>query len=184
MIAGVLLIVMAAVAAFYVSRVLEKRTYPMVYPDLIEKYALEFDIDPYLVAAVIHTESSNIKDAVSSSGAVGLMQVMPTTGEWIAGKLDILDFTTERLYEPELNVRFGCWYLRFLADRLDEDRALMLAAYNAGHGNVDKWLNDPEISENGQLINIPFPETKRYVEKVQRAYEKYTNLYPDQWDEA
>lgn len=181
LIIGMVCIVIAAIAAFFLSREMEKRTYRMVYPTLIGQYAEEFQLDPYLVAAVIHTESGNRPDAVSSSGAVGLMQVMPETGEWIAGKLGVHDFTTQQLYDPKTNIRFGCWYLAFLKERFEGDRPLMLAAYNAGHGNVAKWLEDPEISQDGQLVNIPFGETERYVEKVQRAYEKYQTLYPKQW---
>ena len=178
---GILLILAAAVIAFCVSRALEKRTYRLMYPDLIGQYAAENAIDPYLVAAVIHTESSNLPEAVSRSGAAGLMQIMPDTGAWIAEKLEIADFTTERLFEPALNIRFGCWYLRFLMDTFEGDRQLILAAYHAGQGNVARWLEDPEIATDGQLTNIPFGETEHYVEKVQRAYEKYRTLYPGAW---
>ena len=171
------LLVLALVMALVLGRELEKRTYKLNYSNSIAQYAKEYKLDPYLIASMIHCESDNRPDAVSSDGAIGLMQIMPTTGEWIAGKLQIEDFDTDMLFEPSVNIRFGCWYLRFLLDRYDQDRQLTVAAYNAGHGTVDKWMDDPEVSAGGRLVDIPYPETKTYVEKVQRAYEKYEFLY-------
>ncbi|HOF94561.1 MAG TPA: lytic transglycosylase domain-containing protein [Clostridia bacterium] len=171
------LLLLALALAFILGRILEKRTYKLEYPELIKLYSEEYSLDPYLVASVIHIESSNKPDAISSAGALGLMQVMPETGEWIANKLSVEPFSTEMLFEPKLNIRFGCWYLQFLTQRFKADRVLVLAAYNAGHGNVEKWLKNPTLSEKGQLTQIPFRETKNYVEKVQRAYEKYKRLY-------
>lgn len=171
------LIILALVIALMLGRELEKRTYRLDYPNTVAEYAEEYELDPYLVAAMIHCESGNRTDAVSPDGALGLMQIMPKTGEWIAGKLQIEDFHTDLLFEPTVNIRFGCWYLRFLMDRYDQDRQLAVAAYNAGHGTVDKWIDDPKVSAGGNLVDIPYPETKTYVEKVQRAYEKYESLY-------
>ena len=155
----------------------KKRTYRLMYPDIVMEMSAEYDVDPYLVAAVIHCESSNNKEAVSPVGAMGLMQIMPDTGGWIAGKLEMEDFTEKQLFEPETNIRFGCWYLNYLSDKFDGNRISVLAAYNGGPGNVEKWLNDERYSQGGQLTYIPFPETERYIEKVQRAYEKYLTLY-------
>lgn len=171
-----LLIVLSALA-YYLNRLMEKRTYRLMYPELITEMAAEYQVDPYLVAAVIHCESSNNKDAVSPVGAMGLMQIMPDTGSWIAEKLDMDGFTVEQLFEPEVNLRFGCWYLDYLSKKFHGNRVAVLAAYNGGPGNVEKWLKDERYSENGELTHIPFPETERYVEKVQRAYEKYLDLY-------
>jgi len=173
----ILLLALAVCAYHYGSITLEKRTYQLRYRELIELYAAHFELDPYLVAAVVHVESSNQPDAVSKSGAIGLMQVMPQTGEWIAAKLKVNDFDADMLLDPNVNIRFGCWYLRFLNDRFDRDRMLVTAAYNAGHGTVDRWLEDSTVSRDGQLVNIPYPETERYVEKVYRAYEIYQRLY-------
>ncbi len=114
---------------------------------------------------------------VSRSGAIGLMQVMPETGEWIAGKLNKTGFTAEDLKDPDTNIQFGCWYLRFLLDRYSSNQTHAVAAYNAGHGNVDAWLMDPSVTTDNMLTNIPFPETDDYVEKVLRAHEKYEELY-------
>ena len=173
------LLLLAVLIATIAGRELEKRTYKLQYAEEISASAEEFELDPYLVAAVIHCESGNRPEAISSVGAVGLMQIMPDTGEWISGKLHISGYEPKKLTEPAFNIRLGCWYLRFLLDRYKQDRPTALAAYNAGHGNVDKWKNDPAISAEGQLKNIPFAQTEQYVEKVQRAYEKYKTLYQD-----
>lgn len=157
---------------------IDKKLYQLSYPELIQQYATKYDIDPYLVAAVIHVESRNHPDAVSPAGAVGLMQIMPTTGEWIAGKLGI-SYSEEALKNPEINIEMGCWYLNFLGQRFDS-QATVLAAYNAGHGNVQEWLDNKEYSQNEKdLLEIPFPETEEYVIRVQKAYEKYKKYYPD-----
>jgi len=179
---AIILLFLLSVGTALFGKVMDRRTYQLKYPELIEKYAAEYELDPYLVAAVIHVESSNDPQAVSKSGALGLMQVMPKTGEWIADKLDISPFTEELLTEPALNIRMGCWYLAFLRGRFDANFIHMIAAYNAGHGNVERWLADETLSRDGELTTIPIEETENYVEKIQRAYEKYKTLYPD-WQE-
>lgn len=175
---GLVLAILLSTAAFFVSRVLEKRTYALLYADEIKKNADEFALDRYLVAAVIHCESRNVKDARSYRGAIGLMQIMPQTGKWIAEKLGIENYTEAMLLEPDLNIRFGCWYLKYLSDRYgDGDIDKVLAAYNAGPGNVEKWLSNEEYSQEGRLTSIPFKETENYVEKVGYAARKYEELY-------
>lgn len=176
-----ILLVAAVILAYMFNKSLEKKTYPLLYPDLIEKYAGEYQLDPYLVAAVIHVESRNRSDAVSSKGAVGLMQVKPDTGEWIAEKLK-KEFSPDNLTDPETNIEMGCWFLRFLFDRFEvADTAI--AAYNAGHGRVNEWLGDEKYSQDGEVLTaIPFKETREYVEKIQRAYEKYREIYPNAFD--
>lgn len=156
------------------------RNYPVAYTELILQYAGEYELDPYLVQSIMRCESSNDPTVVSEAGAIGLMQIMPDTGTWIAHKLDLDDvYTKEMLYDPESNLEFGCWYLHFLSGRFHGNRKQMIAAYNAGHGSVEDWLNDPRFSENGELLTIPFEQTARYYEKVTAAYENYTTLYPD-----
>jgi soluble lytic murein transglycosylase len=175
---GLVLAILLSTAAFFVSRELEKRTYALLYADEIKKSADEFALDRYLVAAVIHCESRNVKDARSYRGAIGLMQIMPQTGEWIAEKLGIENYTEAMLLEPDHNIRFGCWYLKYLSDRYgDGDIDKVLAAYNAGPGNVEKWLSSEEYSQQGRLTSIPFKETENYVEKVGYAARKYEELY-------
>ena len=156
------------------------RNYPVAYTEYIKASSDEFELDPYLVQSIMRCESSNDPLAVSDAGAIGLMQIMPDTGTWIAHKLDLDDvYTEDMLYDPEANVRFACWYINFLSGRFDGDVMEIVAAYNAGHGSVEEWLKDARFSQNGTLTVIPFEQTARYYEKVMAAYENYTTLYPE-----
>ncbi len=154
------------------------RNYPLEYAELIDAYAEQYQLDPALVCAVIYAESSFREGAVSVDGARGLMQIMPDTGEWIASKLGEADYSAERLFEPELNIRYGCWFLNYLFNRFAGDSQKALAAYNAGQGNVDSWLKRPECSSDGvTLEHIPVRETRNYVKKVKAAHDVYLELY-------
>ena len=154
-----------------------QQSYPMEYVDVIRQYAAENGLEPAYVAAVILAESSCDPEAVSPADARGLMQLLPSTAEWIAGKFDD-GYSEERLFEPELNVRYGCWYLGYLSRRYGGDKRLASAAYHAGQGNVDKWLQNPEYSPDGaSLSKIPYESTDTYVQRVLRFYEKYSELY-------
>lgn len=179
-----LLIALSASVAIWLKGEMERRTYKLEYPGLILQYAEEYRLDPILVASVIHVESGNRREIASPKGAVGLMQIMPATGEWIAEKLNMKDYKEDMLTDPEINIQFGCWYLRFLQDRF-QNTDEVLAAYNAGQGNVQKWLSNPGLSDDGvTLSQIPFKETEQYVERIQRAYIKYRSLYKDAWKGA
>ncbi len=170
---------LVAILALQLNRAIEKKTYRLDYLTLIRRYAAEYELDPYAVAAIVHCESGNRADVVSSAGAIGLMQLMPDTGEWIAGKLSVADYDVDMLKQPETNIRFGCWYLHFLYERF-ESNDTVYAAYNAGHNRVKNWLDDNAYSADGAtLSDVPYPQTKDYVEKVQRAYDTYKKLYPD-----
>lgn len=154
--------------------------YPAAYTEYIKKYAAEYDLDPYLVQSIMRCESSNDPDAVSEAGAIGLMQIMPDTGVWIAHKLGLDDvYAEDMLYDPETSIQFACWYLNFLSGRFDGGVMKIVAAYNAGHGSVENWLEDERFSKDGELLTIPFEQTERYYENVMTAYENYTTLYPD-----
>ena len=180
---AILALVLAAcfiAGAFFVDRIVQKRMYKLSYTKEILENAKTYDLPPALIAAVIHVESHNRPDAVSPKGAVGLMQIMPDTGAWIYGKLTgekEESFKRRRLADPDTNIAYGCWYLRYLLDKYKGDAKLALIAYNAGPGNLDKWLADAEISPGGTLSRIPFAETKRYVEKILQARETYEALY-------
>ncbi len=151
--------------------------YPMRYEAEIRAVAEEFSLDPAYVASVVLAESSFDAQAVSSAGAIGLMQVMPATGEWIAGKLDEA-FDAQRLYEPEVNLRYGCWYLRFLLDRYDGDMRTASTAYHQGQGRVDEWLQDPQYSQDGRTLTaISSAVTDTYVSRIMESYEHYKELY-------
>ncbi len=154
--------------------------YPFHYRDLVETYAEEYNVDPYLVAAIMRNESRFNPNAISRREARGLMQIAPVTGDWAAEKLNIDNFTYEALYEPELNIRIGVWYISILENEFDGNLHLMVAAYNAGNGNVSRWLENPAYSKDGKnLDEIPFPETRNYLTKVLRDYERYQIIYED-----
>lgn len=147
---------------------------PRRHADLIRSCAEEYGVDEELVFAVIRTESNFRADAVSSAGAVGLMQLMPSTAEFAA---KVLGAEGCDLFDPQDNVRLGTWYLRYLSerfDRLDE----VLAAYNAGEGTVRRWLREPSLLDaQGNLARIPYAETQRYVERAKNFYFCYNFFY-------
>ena len=155
----------------------KKLAYPLKYEAYITEYAEANGLDPYLVCGVIHTESHFDIEAESRVGAVGLMQIMPDTGEWIAKKMSMKDYSEAKLKDPETNIRMGCWYLKYLMDRFDGDMTLVLAGYNAGPNRVTQWLEDEKYSQDGNLTDIPYRETEEYVKKVENAKEMYRSYY-------
>lgn len=177
--ASVIGIALLSVAAYFANGWLERRSYSLAYAETITAQSAEFGLEPYLVAAVIHCESGGDPYACSPKGARGLMQIMPATGEWIAGKLGMPDYSEEMLEDAQVNIRMGCWYLSYLLGVYDGNTDLALAAYNAGPGNVKKWLGDPEYSQDGALVKIPFAETETYVKRVNAAQRKYRELYDE-----
>lgn len=156
----------------------KREVYPLEYEEYIKKYSKEYSLDPYLVSAVIWTESRFNPKAKSHKSAMGLMQITPQTGTWAADVLKLEGFKVEDLYDVELNIRLGCWYLDRLRSQFGGDMDVALAAYNGGSGNVSKWLKDNRYSRDGKkLDHIPFQETREYVLKVNAVYEQYKNLY-------
>ncbi|MBZ9688258.1 lytic transglycosylase domain-containing protein [Clostridium estertheticum] len=156
--------------------------YPMKYEDHIVKYSQRYNVDPLLVAAVIKVESNFNEKAISPRGAYGLMQIMPDTGLWIAKNMKLKDYKEEKLYDNEINIAMGCWYINNLNTEFNGDIELVLAAYNGGRGNVQKWLSDKQYSKDGKKIdNIPFGETDKYVKKVKTNYNIYFKLYGDKY---
>ena len=156
------------------------KVYPMEYTDLIREHAAEFGLDPAHVASVILAESSYNPQAVSSVNAQGLMQIMPDTGQWLAGKFKE-DYIEGSLFDPETNIRYGCWYLGFLMDRYHGDIACTSVAYHSGQGNVDKWLKDPAYSLDGRTFHtIPGERATVYVNRILEYYEKYVELYNEE----
>ena len=179
---GIAVLVLALVGlgtAVLMDRLAERTgmVYPMEYTDLIRSRAAAEGLEPAYVAAVILAESSYNPQAVSSVNAQGLMQIMPETGEWIAGKFDET-YVEGCLFDPETNIRYGCWYLGYLLRRYDGDKTCSTAAYHSGQGTVDGWLKNPEYSTDGRTLNIiGGPRANTYVGRVLEYYEKYTQLY-------
>ncbi len=175
---GSLLLLVIIALVILNGKAIGRFIYPLKYSDQIEKYSNEYNIDPYLVAAVIKVESNFQKDAISIKDARGLMQVTPSTSKWISEKLDIKNFDVNMLYNTDLNIRMGCWYINDLKKEFGADMKLVLAAYNGGRGNVKKWLNNEENSKDGvTLYYIPFKETDKYVKRVEVYYNLYKLLY-------
>jgi soluble lytic murein transglycosylase len=142
--------------------------YPLHYSQFVRVHARQHELDPAFLAAVIYQESKFDAGAKSSSGAIGLMQLTPETARGIAIRTHGSAFRTADLYDPDINIRYGTWYLDNLFKKYGSER-LVLAAYNAGQGNVDKWRANRE--------EIQFAETKAYVERV----EKLQRIYREAW---
>lgn len=172
------MIIVIAVIIIVNFKVILKGFFPLEYEKSIIEYSEIYNVDPNLVAAVINTESKFAVDARSSKGAIGLMQIMPDTGKWIAEKLELSNFNEEIIADPEINIRMGTWYLKKLSEDFNGDYILVLAAYNGGPGNVTKWLEDEKYSSDGKKLHkIPFKETKSYVQKVKFNHRIYKYLY-------
>ena len=157
--------------------------YPLEYRDLIEKYAGKYGLNPALVASIILNESSFRPDAESFSGPRGLMQIGPDTAAWIAGKLDFPDYSFERMYDPETNILFGCWYLDYLGKMYNGNTICVVSAWHAGQWKVMQWLADPAISEDGKTIamdKLPDGLTLRYTKRVVEGCIAYSELYFNQ----
>lgn len=172
-----LLIVLLAVVVG--SRyIVKEKFFPYKYQEYVDMYSRQYNLDPLFVLSVIKTESKFDDNAHSHKNAVGLMQITVETGEWAADKMGYSTFSKDDLYDEQYNIKMGCWYLRWLGDMFNNNRDLMVAAYNAGPTNVQNWLNDKEYSSNGrELEYIPFGETKKYVDKVNTYYNVYQYLY-------
>jgi soluble lytic murein transglycosylase len=174
-IALVVLAVPLAALALYVFHTkptwYERARYPLQYGAIVREQARQKDLDPALVAAVIYQESRFHREARSSSGAIGLMQLKPETAMGIALRTGGTAFQVSDLTDPAINIRYGAWYLRNLFEKYRNER-LVLAAYNAGQGNVDRWL------ANGQQIG--FAETRAYVASVARLKHVYREAWRDE----
>ena len=163
--------------ADFVITCLEKQAYPQGYAEYVTIYADKYGVPENLVYSVIRTESDFESGAISGAGAVGLMQILPSTFKWLTSDVLFEHLNEGMLFDPETNIRYGTYYLSFLYDRYG-DWDLALAAYNGGPGNVDKWLeNDAYADGEGGLKTIPFRETKQFVSRVSKAWEKYDKLY-------
>lgn len=170
----VLLIISILTGLVIVSR------YPLDYREYIDQYSNENDLDPFLVASVINVESHFNEKAISPKNARGLMQIAEQTGQWASEQLELDNYTENNLFVAQTNIKIGSWYLKKLGQEFDENLDLILAAYNGGSGNVNKWLKDEEYSKNGiTLDKIPFKETESYLKKVKNNYMIYNKIYKD-----
>lgn len=157
---------------------IEKKNHPREHLELVQKYASEYNIPEYIVFSIIKVESGFDTAATSSAGALGLMQMMPSTFRWLTSADHLAEYLSPAsLYEPSVSIRYGCYYLHYLFEKF-QNWDTVFAAYNGGEGNVAKWLESPEYSDgNGNLMNIPFKETRNYVKKVNKAIDFYKDTY-------
>ena len=176
---GIAVFLAAAVVCLYFSRdIILKQLYPLSYYEIIMTEAEKNDLDPALVYGVIRAESGFDSNAVSRANARGLMQMTPKTFEWVKTMIpDSEELTDEALFDPQVNIQFGCELLSLLISHYGNE-ATAICAYNAGMGNVTSWLENPEYSSDGVTLNvIPFGETKEYLKRVTDNRDMYRRLY-------
>ena len=168
------ILIILIVAIIVEKDTINKFLYPKKYSQYVEKYSNEYNLDDNLVYSVIKAESKFRPKAQSYKGAKGLMQISDITRDWAMEELDMENID---IFDPETNIMIGCWYLNKLYKEFGSID-LVVAAYNGGSGNVRKWLNNNEYSNDGQILhNIPFEETSDYVRKVSKNYKKYNDIY-------
>lgn len=172
-------ILFGLIKVFKVEEKIMKHMYPKTYSEYVMRYAEEYQVDPLLVFAVIKVESNFNENVVSNKNAKGAMQLMDTTAKEVA--IDIMSdevFSSDMLFDVETNIKLGTKYLSKLLEKYNKNYYVAVAAYNAGIGTVDKWINDGVIKSDGSDIeNIPYKETNNYVRKIIRDYGIYEKLY-------
>lgn len=174
-----LLILVIIIATFAVFKLFNLREYiyPKKYEQYVSKYASEYNVQDLLIYSIIKAESNFNEKAHSHAKAIGLMQLMENTAVETYENIENQIITAEELYQPEVNIKIGTYYFSTLLNKYN-NIGLALAAYNAGMGRVDNWIQEGTIKQDGSdLENIPFKETNLYVRKVLNIYEKYKNLY-------
>jgi soluble lytic murein transglycosylase len=174
-------IAVPALIAPFADKAVQEVTLPLRHDDIIRQQARDKGLDASLIAAVIYTES-RFRDQTSHAGAKGLMQIMPSTADYIARKSGGTAFVQGDLATPQINISYGSWYLRYLLQHYDGSVVLALAAYNAGEGKVDEWWRIAQAG--GELFrvasHIPFPETRDYVGKVLDVRVRYRKEYREE----
>ena len=176
---GIFIIVL--VAAFFLTIwVLKTFVYPLTHFSIVKEAASENSLDPYLILAIIKTESGFNENAKSNKDAKGLMQMLDSTANEVNDNINIVDSVDDNIYDADVNIKLGCKYFSNLVKRYDGNYYLAICAYNAGMGNVDKWLENGYIEKNldeYKNVNLPFEETSKYLEKVISSYKIYVKLY-------
>jgi soluble lytic murein transglycosylase len=162
----------------FADKAVQEIALPLRHEDIIRQQAADKDLDPSLIAGVIYVES-RFRDRTSHAGAKGLMQLLPSTADYIARKSGGTRFVQGDLATPQINISYGAWYLRYLLRKYEDDETLALAAYNAGEGKVDEWYRDAAArGEDFEIAqHVPFLETRDYVGKVLEARERYRDEY-------
>ncbi|MEK8126756.1 lytic transglycosylase domain-containing protein [Paenibacillus filicis] len=176
------LLVTFLVFLFLSSSFVGRYIYPISYQHEIRLYAKKYELDPFLVAAVIRVETNYQPHMESKKGAYGLMQLMPDTSSWIIEKAAFDDTYRNQLDQPAVSIELGAWYLNWMSKQFGGNMYAMIAGYNAGHGKVSRWLQEKRW--DGTLSNaqqIPYGETRHYLQRVTYYYHKYHKLYGEEW---
>jgi len=175
-----LVIVAAVIAIPLAQKAVNDLGLPLSYQNVIRRQAAAKRLDPALIAAVIYAETK-FDPSTSSAGAEGLMQILPQTAAYLAHRSGATTFTIADLATPQVNIAYGSYYLRYLFDEYHGNELMALAAYNGGSGNVDGWVAAARAHHDPFTIgDIPFPETRAYVERVRQAREDYRRTYATQ----
>lgn len=177
-----LVIVLVLLAVLFLkSDWMSRWLYPIHYQNDILISADNYGLEPHLLAAIIRVETNYSTDAVSKKGAIGIMQLMPDTAEWIIKKGGFSNVTNESLSSrADISIEVGSWYLKSLNDQFKGNKYMVIAAYNAGPGKVSRWLDDGTWDGQFETVDqIPYGETRHYVQRVIYYYNKYKTLYPD-----
>jgi soluble lytic murein transglycosylase len=180
LVGGALLVVAAVIASMrpFADKAVKEIALPLRHEDIIRQQAADKGLDPSLIAGVIYVES-HFRDQTSNAGAKGLMQLLPSTADYIASKSGGTAFQQGDLATPQINIAYGSWYLRYLLRKYQGNEVLTLAAYNAGEGKVDEWYR--AASARGEdfavATHIPFPETRDYVTRVLTVRQRYKTEY-------
>ena len=154
------------------------KLYPKDYSEFVEKYCAEYSVSENFAYALIKCESNFDPKAKSSAGAMGLMQLTPETFSYLSEKLTGEALDEARILEPELNIRFGTYYISYLSEKFEGEKSLVIAAYNAGPAKVEEWLKNEKYSPDGKTLKaFPYKETENHIKKVLSAEDKYKTLY-------
>lgn len=164
---------------YYSDYIQTKYFYPFPYKEEVRQNSRQYQLNPNLLLAIIKNESKFNPSAISANGAMGLMQIMPETGRWISAQTKGAVFNDKMLLDPNTNIKFGSWYLSELNAEFFQNEILVLAAYNAGRGNVQSWIKKYGWNKNFSNINeIPFVETQVYIRRILHDKQMYAKYYP------
>lgn len=174
----IVLLILIIIAGAAVN-IINKANHPIKFQEYVEKYTIEYNLDNYLLYAFICTESGFDSEAVSNLGARGLLQITEETFVWIKSKIaNDEELTFDDMFNPEISIRFGAYYIAQSLMRYENDISTAAAAYHSGWGTVDKLLKDAQYADDGQiLIEFPYNQMNRYVHKINKNYNKYLKLY-------
>lgn len=176
--AALLLVILMGVFLLINSTFIWKWVYPIKYEAEIQTAAQKYQVDPFLLLAIIRTESNFDIGQTSKKGAIGLMQVMPQTADWVIAQAAFDPMAKEYLDDPKVNIDIGTWYMAFLLKQYKGDLVLSIAAYNAGPGNVNTWIKNQRWDGRKETLeDIPYGETRHYVQRVLYYHKRYQEIY-------